>query len=92
MIISISLQIFGLLCLSLVMDKHFKAAFARPLTQQLKTTVKVLGWFAIGFSVFFLLLLALPFAITLVKWMGFLSANILLVSLIHSRIALKAKR
>ena len=92
MIISISLQIFGLLCLSLAMEKHFKVTFARPITQQLKLTVKVLGFFATGLSVFFLLLLAHPIPISIVKWMGFLSVHILLISLIHSRIALKAKR
>ena len=91
MLVSITLQTFGLLCLSLAMDKHFKSAFQMPLTKQLKFLLKFVGWFVTGLSVCCLFLFVQPVSIAIVQWMGFLSANILLVSLIHCRLALKTK-
>jgi len=91
MLVSLICQMFGLICLSLAMDKHFKSAFNTPLTYQAKIFLKCLGWIAIVLSGYFLVMFAQPLTIAIVKWLGGFSANVVLVALIYCRLALKNK-
>lgn len=85
MLVSICAQAFGLICLSLTLDKHFKSVFKTALSPKLSVCLKTSGWLLIGLSLFFVGLFALTPSIAIVYWLAILSGNIILLALVYCR-------
>ncbi|MEO9946875.1 DUF3325 domain-containing protein [Paraglaciecola sp.] len=82
MLISIFLQALALACLSLAMDKHYKAVVHGALATRRKVALRILGWISLLLS-FGLLVAQQPLlGIAVVDWLAWLSCNILLVALL----------
>lgn len=86
MLASICTQVFGLICLSLALDKHFKSVFKIALNHKLSIWLKTTGWILIGLSILLVGLLTLIPSIAIVYWLAILSGNILLLSLVYCRL------
>jgi putative flippase GtrA len=86
MLVSICAQIFGLLCLSLALDKHYKSVFKKILPHKLRGCLKFAGWLLIGLSLLLVVLFALTPSIAIVYWLAILSGNILLLVLVYCRL------
>jgi hypothetical protein len=86
MLVSICAQVFGLIFLSLSLDKHFKSVFKTALPHKLSVWLKSTGWLLIGLSLFFVGLFALTPSIEVVYWLAILSGNIILLALVYCRL------
>lgn len=74
--------------LSMAMHKHYKATFAKPLSDRLSKKLKILGWFALLLS----LVLVTPSPINYVTWLAELSLIIILQSWFLTRLQGHRKR
>jgi hypothetical protein len=86
MLVSICAQVFGLIFLSLSLDKHFKSVFKTALPNKLSVWLKSTGWLLIGLSLFFVGLFAITPSIAVVYWLAILSGNIILLALVYCRL------
>ncbi len=80
MLISYTIQLMAIVCLSLAMNKHFKGCFSQPITTIGERIFTWLGWSGVLISLVIATQL-LPSSIILVYWSLWLGTNILLVSL-----------
>ncbi|MFT2091965.1 DUF3325 family protein [Paraglaciecola sp. 2405UD69-4] len=87
MLTSFFLQLLSLLCLSLAMHKHYYASFKVELSNSMKVGLRLLGVTLMVFSIGALISVNTSFTVSAVEWLVWLSVNIVLVALLHAKIA-----
>ena len=82
MLASIVMQMLGVMCLSVAMDKHYKALFKQSLKPLRKRALRLSGCLAITLSIFLFIAQNHVISIAIVNWLAFLSFNILLLAVL----------
>lgn len=77
------LQFLSLACLSLAMDKHFKAIFKRKNKAIISLLLTCIGWLGLCLSAYSISYMPLPISISIIYVLGSLSLSILLISICY---------